>query len=154
MSCSYSAHTVVGCRLYRERMYQVVEKFAKDHSCPEFKEHFAATGKYPKHCPDCGKRTITKERSCTLKNGEEILDAWRESRDGLTMVVVTDGMNGNEWVGHFVASCDDHESGGHSSFLGELNFAELRDACEKNLEPLGLWDPESFGLHTILAVWC
>jgi len=156
MSCSYAAYTLIGCELHEERMFEEIKKTNRAHGCTGFRAYVDNIGELPNRCPDCGTKIIVTEKGCKVRGGEQMLEIWRESIDdtGTGMVIASDGENGNEWVGAFISGCTEDGSGGCTSFFSELNIEDLREMCQTNLEPLGLWDPDTFGIHTILYISC
>ena len=156
MSCSYSAYTVIGCVLDRSNLYHNVEVTDIEHACRGFTDFMEKTNKVPNRCPDCGAEIKKVETQPLDKNGEELLDSWTDNWDEGNLKeprIVSDGMNGNEWIGLFVSEFGD-DSGGGTSYLSSINIAEHKKQLQELLEPIGLWDEGSFGIHTILYISC
>jgi hypothetical protein len=156
MGCSYAAYTVIGCMLDRSNLYKKVEVVDTEHSCPGFKTYVDKVGDVPNKCPDCGASIKSTETRCKVENADELLEGWMDNWDTGNLKeprIVSDGMNDNEWIGLFVSKFD-ADSGGGTSYLSTINIKEHKKHLQERLEPLGLWDEGSFGIHTILYISC
>jgi hypothetical protein len=81
---------------------------------------------------------------------EELLEEWRDAEEGFRIAV---DMNDNEYAGPFVLEVAAEESSCSLHILEKdiLSLEGWRKTTKEHLEPFGLWDPKTFGIHTIVC---
>ena len=136
---SYYSYAVIGIKVDRDKLYQkskIVKAF--DHNHPETMNF----------CPDTGKPLWEKVE-------EPVLAGWDEDGDEFgpyTMITGTEGTP--RIVGIVVAEAEvypGHYNPVHKHKRVEIpNIDVEKQKMKEFLEPLGLWDADQFGLHSIL----
>jgi len=125
MSVNYYSYAVIGCQIPKEKLYQ--EKTIRI-------EHHHPVHPVDKYCSICG-----KELEETIV--EEI--CIEDKIDELEVVYSTD--QEEIFIGFSIGAKDGFEF----KFMDISNTLTMKEDVKKELEPLGLWDEEKFGLYVI-----
>ena len=85
------------------------------------------------------------------ERAEELLEEWMDADSGFRVVV---DMAGNEYAGPFMheVSPENGTASLHIMDKDILSLSSWRKHTQEYLEQLNLWDPKTFGIHTIVCV--
>ena len=140
MGCSYTAYTVIGCRVPDSRMYRETQVKAFDHNF----------GEDMKFDPQTGKPLWITERM--LVNGDDYLD----QSDFGGFYAVTDDPERPDfyYIGVGSESSPKYDHGNGPARMDFPVEDEVKARLKEYLEPLGLWDEAEFGIWTVQYVGC
>jgi hypothetical protein len=152
MGVDFTPYAIIGVKLATEEVYK------KEHKSVGTNERCKCTPKTQSrdvYCSGCGAQLYRKESVYTIyfpDLSEE--DLWEIAYDGwrdLDVVVdnyMTEGEN--YFFGYAVGGGDIHYGG--EEFKEIPNISALKEKLKNELQPLGLWHEERFGLYCVVSV--
>ncbi len=152
MGVDFTPYAIIGVKLTAEEMYK------KEHKSVGTNEHCKCTPKTQSrdvYCSECGAQLYKKEYVYTIyfpNLSEEKLwdiayDGWR----GLDVVrdnYMTEGEN--YFFGYAVEGEDIHYGG--EEFKEIPHIDALKEKLKNELQPIGLWHEERFGLYCVMNI--
>lgn len=137
MGADWYARAVLGCEV-TGKLYRIELK-------PSCAHAFDRTAF--KFCPHCGKDSRDVENEVPIA-GYDPDEGVINTRSGPVRVAWTTDQK--RMFAGFVAKADDHYSDGASMMPSSPGLVAPADWVREALEPLGLWDPATFGLWALL----
>ena len=139
MGCSYTAYTVIGCRVLKDKLYNERQVKAFDHNF----------GEDMKFDPQTGKPLWRTEQ--TLVNGDIDLDG-----NFGEFSAVTDNPEDDEfyYIGVESSASPSWDHGDGPVKMDNPDLDKIRSSIKAYLEPFGLWDEAEFGIWTVPYVGC
>jgi len=151
MSSTVVACTIIGVEFERGDLFTSREVQDKKHGCTGYQVMLKeGTPCIMRHCPDCGAETVKIEE--TWADGIDPDDTCGGEKMG-PFEVVTDASYPEErrWLSAFKQQVSGYQDETAKVFLmPDQTVMELRDSLRAFMEPLGIWDPDKFGIWTIL----
>lgn len=144
MGTDYYANAVIGC--------EVTGKLYRTFEVPGCR---CTADKGGKFCPSCGKSTIPRQEEEPMPFYDEDNQCLRiedPSGTSVTIPVRYSTDRKRAFAGIFSVVDDDHREGAKLLPMLEDRIGEEIRKIRSALEPLGLWDPSTFGLWSVLTV--
>lgn len=135
MGYDATAYAIVGLRLRSQQLTTQQRVRGCAHKLANEKVKF---------CPECGDPVWVTKRTpiAGYDDGEPTLASYR---------VVDSGPNSEYvYVAGVLLEGASGQDGGSVGFISEINFEEVKAKMKAVIEPLGLWDEESFGFWAVL----
>lgn len=129
MSVDYNAYAVLGVMIPKEKLFRISTVPHEEHPIPEGAEF----------CPKCGKRVSVTEKTPIYEEGSR-QNNWTDLLGSFPIVWGTD--QEEAYVGEWTRN-------GRKPIVPS-SFETIKAKLREVLEPLGLWDEETFGLYAVL----